>query len=310
MLFAVSGISVWAEEALRPRFEVGTSFVWGNATELVLRDGTYNNPISRLVWPIPLSLALNLAAEWPWTSWTSTKLELEGLAPLGKGTMVDEDWNADMGSDSTYAYFLNYGVSHQEGYLTGHWTARLEQAFGDRNFKVLFGGQYRLLTWEGWNGTGSYDQTVTTLSTKATTRGTSQVTYSGLLIAYRQQWLLPYLGASATWQDQAWSLTPSFRISPLAWCFDMDNHNYAGTATKTYLDNVSGGFYGQVSLEIAFGNEVVKGWGIRGSWEGTYGAIGDTTTTTSLQYAYTFTPVSNAAGAWFQETSLTVFMRN
>ena len=45
-------VPAWADDGFRPRFEAGTVFTMGTAYELVLRDGTYSNPVSKLTWPI------------------------------------------------------------------------------------------------------------------------------------------------------------------------------------------------------------------------------------------------------------------
>ena len=308
LLLVGMGLPLWADGELRPRFEVGTSFVFGNATELVFRPSenrNYNDPISRLVWPIPPSLSVDLSLEWPWSAQTSTVVALRGLFPLTVGTMVDEDWRTAT-RDPTV--FLNYARSEHQGYLTGHWQARIEQTFSANDFSFALGGEYRQTNWEGWNGTGRYDETTT--SGSVSTRGTEEITFSGLLIAYKQQWYLPYVGTSWRWRAEGWTITPTVRFSPFVWCFDMDNHNYATDATMTFLDSVRGGVYGYLALEMAFGDRGAETWGIRGTWEGTYGAIGETTETQAMQSATTFSTYSNAAGAWFQETSFAVFVRN
>jgi len=307
LLVMAGHLPVFAEGVLHPHFEMGTSVAFGDATELVFvpsDDRFYNDPLSRLTWPVPPSISMDLAVEWPWTDRTSTIVALRGLWPVTIGTLVDEDWKAATRNSSV---FLNYGRSTHEGYLTGHWQARIEQTFKADDFVFGLGGEYRFATWEGWNGTGSYDKTTT--SGTVSTRSTDSVTFSGLLIAYRQQWYIPYFAASWKWQSEGWSLTPAIRFSPYTWCFDMDNHNYATQATTTFLDNVRGGVYGWFGLEVAFGEEGEL-WGIRGSWESAYGAMGETTQTVAKESAATYDTTANSAGAWFQEASISVFMRN
>ncbi len=284
----------WSQGAFRPQVEFGTSLVAGAAHELVLRDQTYHDPISRLVWPIPLSLGLDLTAQLPWTGWTSTRVSVRGLWPVASGTMVDEDWRT-----GTYTY----ARSEHPAYLMSHWKVQAEQEFRWDGLRFLLGGQYRWSTWEGWNGQGTY----------TTESSVTETTFSGLLIAYRQVWYIPYLGLGYRWAGEGWGATQLLRFGPYSWCLDLDNHNYAGSASKAFIDFTRGGLYGQASMEVDFAASAGYRWGIRAGGEVHWGAIGDTTTTYSVasgsgsRQAY---PTSlNTAGTWFHEYSLSLFVR-
>jgi outer membrane protease len=282
-------------DPVQPHFEVGTSFVWGDTTELVLRDGTYNNPVSRLVWPIPPSLEVDLSVEWPWTTLTSTTVALSATFPLASGTMVDEDWTTTFANGNP----LYYGRSESQADMTSDWSARAEQNFFWNQFRFSVGGIYRWTSWQAWNATGYY------YSTSASTA--TNYDYQGLIVSYQQQWLIPYLGIAWTWKNSGWQMTPSVRFSPYTWCFDLDNHFYPGSAAGSFFDNTQGGIYGQAALEAEFSGGPGWTWGIRGGWEAAWGSIGDTTLVTSGKTEETS---ANSAGAWFQETSLTIFIRN
>jgi len=292
-----------AAEGFAPRFEAGSTFVWGEATELVLRDGTYNNPISRLVWPTVPSLGLEFSVTLPWTPWTATTLAIQGVFPLATGTMVDEDWNAQTNSG-----YLVYGRSTQTEVQSSHWTARAEESFPWGAWRFSAGAIYRLTSWEGWDGSGTYQYS----------DRNEAWDFQGLVIAYRQQWFIPYLGAAWKWEGRGWMAEPSVRFSPYTWCFDSDSHYYPtnGTnvyATHVYLDNTWGGFYAQGALEVSFPAEGWS-WGLRGGWEIAWGAVGSTTDTQSYQNASgvseSYSTTSQSAGTWFQELSLNVFIRN
>lgn len=286
-----------AQTSLQPRVEIGTAALWGTAFEYVLRNGTYEDPISRLTWPVPLGAALSLTAELPWTSWTSTTVALVGAAP-SQGTMIDEDWNA--GS-------LKYGRSEHEAYAMAHGTARAEQAFRWGPLSVSAGGIYRWMSWEGWNGTGTYTDNSGSKDT---------LTFSGLLIAYRQQWYIPYGGASWTQSFADWSVTPGLRFGPYVWGSHMDNHNYAGNSKEDldFLDQVWGGSYLQGALETAWTPAPNWTWGLRLEGELTWGAIGETLLTYSYQSyggaIMDYSTTLEKPGAWFREVSLIAFVRN
>lgn len=304
LLLGFSCLLPWGlsgEEGFHPTVEVGVSYLQGTVYELVLRDGTYDDPISRLTWPVPPSGLLEIKAGLPWTGWTTTSMALSGLTPGVVGTMIDEDWRIGT---------MTYGRSTHDAYLTAHWSARLDQSFHWGPLSASVGGLYRWMTWEGWNGTGRYTDT---------TGDTDEVTFTGLIIAYRQQWFIPYVGTSLRIDGPGWTLTPAFRFSPATWCFDMDNHKYARTDSRTYddkdfLDQTRGGIYLQGDLEVAFRGGEDWEWGVRGGGEIAWGAIGDTITTFSYQSSsgntILFPTDEDMAGTWFREASFTVFVRN
>jgi len=299
LLFAIVP-SVMADNP-RPSFEIGSSFLWGSATALGLRNGSYDNPISRLVWPVPPSPAVELSVKWPWSAWTSSLVALEAAFPFVAGSMVDEDWNTGAAAtDYSYAH------SQHQGKMTSHWSARAEQTFSlPGGFQVGLGGLYRWTTWEGWDGNGRYVQNDGQVI---------DVSFSGLLVSYQQQWYIPYLSGSWTLETRGWKLTPSVRFSPYTWCVDMDHHIYAGAPTTTFIDKIQGGVYAQGGVEAEFQGTQNWSWGVRGGWEMAWGALGETTVIKSSQssgaVALPYRTISNAGGAWFQETSFTVFVKN
>lgn len=295
----------WAENELRPRFDVGTSLVFGNATELVLRDGTYNNPISRLQWPVSPTLSLDFAVEWPWTSWLSTAATVRILSPFSQGTLVDEDWNT-----GPSARDLVYGKSEHTAYLTNHWSAEVSQEFRWEPLTASLGFLYRWAAWEGWNGTGTYHYVDNT---------TQSVSFTGPVIAYHQQWFIPTVGLSWKIAGVGWTLRPRLLWGPYVWGLDRDDHNYAQNTTPlqaplTFLDSARGGILGRGGIEVSFAQPSGAEWGVRGEWQAAWGAVGETVITTSLVGAsgtsFTFASLPDAAGAWFQETSLSLFVRN
>lgn len=277
------------------RGEVRTGVVWGQADEFVLRDGTLNSPVSRLVWDIAPASYAELGGHWTWNDLTSTHVRVGGALPWFPGTMVDEDWN-------TGSY--RYARSEHQAYLASYWIAAVEQSFLWGPISFDLGAQYRWTSWEGWNGTGSYTSTSGT---------TNNYNFAGLIIAYRQQWIIPYLGAAISLPTQVGDFELAARYGPYVWCNDMDNHNYAGSATKTFLDYVQGGQYVQASLEWAWSADPRFQWGFRLEGAFSSGAIGETyitqtQQTTGVPTGYTSRP--EAASAGFRELSLVAFVRN
>jgi len=238
-----------------------------------------------------------MTTKLPWTSWTATTFALQGLAPLLPGTMIDEDWKAPP---------IKYARSEQVALLTAHWTARLEQELSLGPLTLQAGGLYRWTSWDGWGGTGSYLDYSSPVPL--------EVQFSGLLISYRQLWLIPYLGGSWKLNLLGVQLTPSVRLGPWSWCFDADNHFYAQGPTKTFLDSTWGGVYAQGSLEALFSTGNSWAWGLRVAGELNYGTVGDTWETYSIMDSlgnnHTFLPEPNVAGSWYYEASVSIVMKS
>lgn len=293
LLLTVACGPLWGEE-FRPRVEIAASLLTGDSTELVLRDGTYHDPVSRLVWPIPLSANLGLTGELPWTTWTSTIVGLSASLPFTYGTMVDEDWRADD---------LVYGRSESPTYLMSHWSARVEQGFHVGDWTFGAGWLYRWMNWEAWGGKGTYLKSNNT---------EQKQTFSGLVLAYRQQWHLPYV--SVAWEgalDDRWVLRPSGRLGPYSYGLHLDNHFLRELA---FLDQVWGGLYGQLQLEVSFRADRLWGWGVRAATELAWGAVGETLQTSAISSTSgavaSFTKTIQKPGAWFRESSISFFVRN
>lgn len=296
LLLALLPAAGWTQTASEAGFEVGSGFLWGTTTELVLRDGTYHRPLSRLTWPTEGVAVLSAGVWWPWSPWTSTSLSLRMGRSVVARTIVDEDW--DVATDSGT---MDYGRSEHEADVTAHGTVRAEQTWGSPEVSLLVGGQYRWVSWEAWNGHGGYDYEDDSADT--------DVTFTGLLLAYRQQWLAPYLGIGATWSFGAWTLSPELRLGPYSWCFDMDNHLYAGRASATFLDSLRGGAWAQTSWEAAFELPGGRSWGVRLEGELNWGAIGDTVVVVSKKTSWVYPTSRRSAGAWYYEGGLTLFLR-
>jgi outer membrane protease len=292
LLLGLCSAAAWSQD-LKPRFDLGTGVVWGQATELVLRDGTYDNSVSRLQWDLPPALVIRASADWPWADWTSTRIEAETAIPLKTGIMVDEDWETGSTVDD-----LVYGHSSSTAELKSRWAARLEQAFTWNGIRFLGGGRVMYTSWDAVGGT--YDYSYVGSSSQHNQHETGDLP-TGTAITYQQTWLMPYVGVEHTWDNQDSSLTVTLRGFPWAICWDVDDHVLRDI---TFDDLMHGGWYGQGSVELAVPGEWQ--WGFRLSGEMTWGAAGDTLEKDSGSS----TTYANTAGAWFYEASLAFFVRN
>lgn len=301
LVSVLSLTNIAAEDRPLLGVEVGSGLTWGSAGELVFDPGTNrmeNDPVSLLNWPVSPSYQLALTTTMDWLPWIVTSVSVRGAWPLVTGTMTDEDWRAQTDSG-----FLVYGRSQSVSYLTNHWSVSAEQTLRWSGASVGLGGLYKTTSWEAWDGSSRYEYAT----------GVTESLYSGLVLEYRQVWYIPYLSAQWTGEWEGWTLTPSARLSPYTWCFDTDNHMFAGKRV-TYLDNLRGGWYAKVGMELTLPPFEGLIAGLRGSWETATGAVGDTweVKPDSAQLGVTVDPTfsANSAGGWFQEASVSLFVRN
>jgi len=208
--------------------------------------------------------------------------------------MVDQDWD-------TGGY--DYARSEHTALMVAHWSAEVAQAVTWSAWSASVGLTYRYTSWEAWNGEGTYNYTGGT---------TSEVTFSGLGIAYRQQWFIPFLGLAWTAEDEGGVLfTPSLRFGPYSYCYDMDNHFLRDL---TFLDYSWGGWYSQLALEAVVPTEGTWVWGVRVGGDLHWGAQGTTLVTEPKLSAggisYEYSEADEKPGAWFWEAKVTVFVRN
>jgi outer membrane protease len=269
-----------------PSIEAGVGLEGGQAYELVLRDGTYSYPISRLTWDIPASLLAEMTVKLPWNGWTATALTASASLPLATGTMVDEDWDALI----AVGQVLNYGRSEHTAILQSSFSGQLEQTLGSPSLSVAFGGAVRYLAWGGYNGSGQY------LINNYWPR---YVRFIGPVITYEQLWFAPYVGLMTQADEGLLRLETAVRFAPYSWGVDKDFHIGLG---DHYVDEFRGGLCGAVSAAAMVALDSHWLLGLRLRAEGSYGAIG-------AEYMNGFLADSTGAGGWYWQASVSTFVR-
>lgn len=276
-----------------PILEFGSGLAGGNAYELVLRDGTYTNPVSLLVWPTWPLVTASASFEQPWIDGCSTRVTLQVAWPLMVSTVTDEDWNTGLSSND-----LIYGRSEHEGYLTAHLEASVEQWFGSQDWRWALGVRTRWTSWEAWNGNGNYEYT---------SGATSSIEFTGAVLDYRQLWILPFAGVSHRASGPIGSWTSTFLFGPYTWAFNRDDHNYYGSESVAWIDTPRGGFFADWSNEF----HMPHGTGLRVRVTAAGFGVGETLKTTTLQNSSAVYPYwAGVAGAWYWETGLEAFFRH
>jgi outer membrane protease len=223
------------------RYSLGISpqfgMVYGHAEEIVYSSGsTKNEMLSQLLWDMkPLfycGVLLDFGRTDPMEKWGFfSDLSFKAGIPSRSGKMEDRDWQS-----TTSSALTNYS-SHDNETREFFW---LEGMVGvSIPIKSLFalktyaGVSYMRFSFSGWNGFlryasgsggnfGSVDDAV-------------EVSVSGKVINYTQDWLLVAPGVSAEFHFlNLFSGELFFQISPLIWCVDLDEHLMVGREFRDY----------------------------------------------------------------------------
>lgn len=224
-------------EAAAPILSLATGpvLVVGYMDELVYRDSTTTDLLSKLRWQLLPAAGLRLDAVLSprWKAPLSFTLSVTSLFPTVTGTMVDEDWNA--GS-------LLYGRSEHQAQLARGMDATLLASWSRPGVGLRVGAGVAVsdLSWEGWDGSGTYDYST----------GTTATAFSGIVIAYRALRLGPSL--ALTWEKFSDGLGflyyTELRYHALHW--GIDSH-LVRNPDVTYFDVMNGGFAMKQTIAIA-----------------------------------------------------------
>jgi outer membrane protease len=230
-----------------PRVDVSLSPVmaWGQAQELVYLDSSSDNYLSRLDWSIPPSLGINLQTAIHWAPYLETAVTASVFWPLAKTDVTDDDWLTDGGSTNQNGTPTISPTVHSDSTadLTAWYQVRAEfgvpitmlpLAVETFQLKPVLGADFRCLSWTAWDAT-------------QTSQGSSE-SFFGEVLAYQQNWLMPFLGADFSVAVDDFSFEIGLRGSPYIFVSDTDNHLVAVISEnnvpydRTFIDTMQGGW--------------------------------------------------------------------
>jgi len=283
--------------------ELRVSTAWGLTTgrtyELVYRSPTTSAYTSELIWPTPLSVAGSVEARWDWGSFSS-RVGFGINFPLDAGIMTDDDFSISAGGtllydvhSSTPAFVLTDSAFWAEQL----WSLRLASG----RLSPLVGFKLRTLAWESWTDPEGSLQVWTPVD------GSEAQAFAlyGLVITFRQQRLVPYLGFEAEGSGQKRRVTLGLRASPWLIALDTDFH----VPSTVYFDATAGGFELEPRLEIAFPWTDRIEVGLRTSL--TWAALlRGTTTAVAARAQDSGVNYVNQAGTGWQSLNWEVFLKN
>ncbi|MBN1241920.1 MAG: omptin family outer membrane protease [Spirochaetales bacterium] len=205
----------------------GPVLVVGYMDELVYRDSTTTDLLSKLRWQLLPAAGLRLDATLSprWRAPLSFRLSVTSLFPTVTGTMVDEDW--DTGT-------LIYGRSEHQAQLARGMDATLFASWSwpSLGLRLGAGAVVSDFSWEGWDGSATYEHATYT----------DQVTFSGLVIAYRALRLGPALEASWVTTASGFEFQLGFELRYHALQWGIDSHVARNPDNDfTFFDVMNGG---------------------------------------------------------------------
>lgn len=245
---------------------MGPALVAGFADELVYRDASTDDLLSRLRWQMLPVAGLRIDLRYTPRTGSPLSLRLNALTllPTPSGTMVDEDWDAPVTGDT-----LVYGRSRHAAFLSRGVDATLSLDVRSTTaatvVETAFGASVTSLSWEGWNGEGYYDYL---------SASTAEPAFSGLVIAYQTLALGPSFGFAVEQKLGRSTLRIGLQARFLLLHLAIDSHVARGL---TFYDSMHGSFMLRPELRysLPLGEGLELDCGVSGHM--LRGARGDTT---------------------------------
>jgi plasminogen activator len=184
----------------------GIGVMKGEANEYVYRAN--GSTISRLIWKFD-----NVAFGHAWMTMpvlSQLEFTLRGRMNFTDDAKMDDwDWGLD---------FCPGGICHSWHPdtklktastldFTAAWTILRNEGF---SLGLLAGYRFDYARWQAMNGNSNYMDTP----------------FTGLGITYEQWWEAPYIGISASWTSEQWTIGARLIGSPLAMARDEDTHHF------------------------------------------------------------------------------------
>jgi len=225
-------------------YATSIGFVYGQALELVYPTNTAAKFLSELRWEMKPVFYVGQQLEFGRTNIMSAPGFFSSAAiKIGFSQDSGKHENRDWTSMHTDA--LTHFSSHTNRTREFYW---LDVSAGIsipvRNFlyiKLFVNGSWMYFDFTGRNGHGVYPD--------------GYISFEGMeVIRYRQNWMLAAAGLSiGTKIISPLTFELSFQISPLTYCYAIDNH-YLRIPPRTFYDYTSGGLFlepkGSVSFNI------------------------------------------------------------
>jgi len=213
--------------SLCPQFGV----FYGQIEEIVYPSDTKADLLSLLTWDLKpvfyFGLLMELSPAKPMERWgLFSGLSMKFGIPGPSGVMEDRDWMSKENTELTH--FSSHDNVTKEIFLLDFSAGVSFPFFNALLVKTFVNLSYMNFRFSGENGYGFYP-----LKTPP------EVSFSGKVINYRQEWLYFAPGVSVGYAYKDFFLAEiSFMASPLVLCFDLDEHI---EKKLQFMDNMIGG---------------------------------------------------------------------
>jgi outer membrane protease len=307
-------LPLWAEEDAPYTFSVSpmTGFLYGQGEEIVYKADTGDAYLSQLLWDMkPLfyfGAALDFSRIKPREKWGFfAALSMKFGVPMETGTMEDRDWisHPDWNPTDALTNYSAHNASVDGAYMLDFVSGASLPIRSVVVGKAYLGLSYMRVKWtaqDGYLHYGEYHQIEDCY--EPVKDSDPIVSMTGPVMAYSQDWLLFFIGLSASvYVIPKTVLTLSFQGSPLLWYTGLDDH----LLTKTqYEDQIFGGASLEPGGSIVFSPHERFSLGFNIAWRYIKGNRGKSKARQTGLGDYEFTSQGNTAGAGYQALDLSL----
>lgn len=240
--------------------------LYGQGKEIVYKDNYNDSYLSELKWDIKSLVYFGSTLD----VFRTNPREKPGFAgslsmkfglPMGTGLMEDRDWDPKYKPDGSVSHFSSSAAQIDTAYMLDLLAgASLPLRSGIVVFNPYLGLSYMRFKWAAYNG--YYDYTLENGDQK-------QGTFTGLAVAYSQDWLLFFAGLSASFYVlPKTAITVSFQGSPLISYTGEDDH-YMRTGSSDpgqFRDRIETGVYLEPGLKFVYSPTERLSVGFNMSW--------------------------------------------
>jgi outer membrane protease len=254
----------------------GTGIMYGTSRELVL-DGSF--AVSELDWAIQPVFYVESVLELRALGGLAVSLSVRNGIPAQSGFITDSDWlNYPMNTDKTN--FSQHDCYTERAVLVDA-RAGWEFSLGDVLAIQPFGAfEFMSYKWTARDGYLQYPPGWFSASPPpppypAWSPTWEKIPVYGTGIVYQQTFLIPAAGLRATVRFlPRWEAALSFTASPVAFCFDLDNHVFRGA---DFYENMANGLLLEPGLSVRLRLSPRAAFSLDASYRSISGLVGDTT---------------------------------
>jgi outer membrane protease len=225
---------------------LGSGLYYGTSHEISYQGGRSDQYLSELQWEIkPLFLVHLNASLGPRKTYRRraffADLDVGIGVPAETGVMEDRDWLPNSTVPGSLSLFSSH-ENHTKIAVTAGGSSGISFPLGSWFFiRPLIALDYMYFKWEGRNGYLQYGPSSSDLNNvdrpdnKPWNPSWPRSSIAGKGITFEQHWFILSPGVRFGFNLNALSLECSFRITPLVFCYSVDNHHLRGLVFREFM---------------------------------------------------------------------------